>query len=152
MGRGREGVRGSAEGGAAGRHRRRGAPGGSDFQSADPAKHIAAVDLFANAVKGITEAKEFRNPSSAPAKFAAPSRLAISALLKDGAFEAAVKATDAYAAVCEAGATANAGPRTRGAGPQHSRKAGGDYKPKALAAADEYKGLVAAATGGDGEG
>ena len=54
-------------------------------------------------------------------------------MLKDGAFEAAVKATNAYAAICRRRPrprTAGRGTRGLGDGAEEERR---DYKPKALA-------------------
>ena len=99
---------------------------------------------FANAVKGITDAKEFRNPLIRVSEVRGTFEFAISTLLTDAAFESAIKVTDAYKAVSEAGRDREKRAEILAAWAAALQKAGEDFKPKALAAAAEYQSLVEA--------
>ena len=114
------------------------------LRAVDPGKHGAAADLLANAVKGVTEAKEFRNPFVRVSEVRGTFEFAISTFLTDAAFESAIKVTDAYKAVSEAGRDREKRAEILAAWAAALQKVGGDFKPKALAAAEEYQSLVAA--------
>ncbi len=113
------------------------------LKTPDQAKHAAAVDLLAAAVRGVTEPKDFRNPHIRANEVIAVFELALSTLLADGAYESAVKATETYKALSEPGRDREKRAEALAAWAAALQKAGGDYKLKALAAADEYKALVA---------
>jgi tetratricopeptide (TPR) repeat protein len=107
------------------------------------AKHTAAVDLLAAAVKGVTDPKDFRNPLVRLNEAVAVFELAISKLLEDGAYEPAVKATELYKSLSAAGREREMRAKALEAWATALQKSGGDYKPKAAAAAGEYKALAA---------
>src|SRR5207247_855876 len=67
---------------------------------------------------------------------------AISVLLADEAFEPALKVIDSYATLSAAGREREKRAEVLAAWAVALKKAGGDYKPKAIAAAEEYKAVV----------
>lgn len=108
----------------------------------DPAEHAAAVDLLTSAVKSTTDEK-FRNPLIRASEVRGTFELAISTLLKDGAFEPAVRATEAYKVVAEGGKDREKRAEVLAAWSAALQKSGGDFRPKAAAAADEYRTIAA---------
>ena len=113
-------------------------------QSPEPAKHVAAVDLLAGVVKDMPEGKEFKNPLIRANEVRGTFEMAIAALMKDNAFEAAAKAVDAYKPIAETGRDRDLRAEVLAAWATALQKSGGDYKPRALAAAEEYKAISAA--------
>jgi tetratricopeptide (TPR) repeat protein len=112
------------------------------LRSSDPARHIAAVELLTSAVKGVAENKEFRNPLIRVSEVRGVFELAVSTLMTDAAFEPAVKVTEAYKSVAEAGRDREKRAEILAAWSTSLQKSGADFKPKALAAAAEYQSLV----------
>jgi len=113
------------------------------LKSTDPAKRVAAVDLLASAVKNVSATNPFPQTLVRVNEVRGVFELAISTLLKDGAFEAALKATEAYKALAEVGRDRETRAEVLSAWAAALQKAGGDHKPRATAAADEYKALAA---------
>ena len=70
--------------------------------------------------------------------------MAIAALMKDGAYEHAVKAVDAYRPLAENARDRDLRAEVLAAWATSLQKSGGDFKPRALAAAEEYKAISAA--------
>jgi tetratricopeptide (TPR) repeat protein len=113
-------------------------------QSPDPARHAAAVDLLASVVKEVPAGKEFKNPLIRANEVRGTFEMAISALMKDGAYEHAVKAVDAYRPLAENGRDRDLRAEVLAAWATSLQKSGGDFKPRAIAAAEEYKAISAA--------
>jgi tetratricopeptide (TPR) repeat protein len=112
-------------------------------QSPDAAKHAAAVALLAAVIKDMPEGKEFRNPLIRANEVRGTFEMAVSALVKDGAYEQAMKVVDAYKALAENGRDRDLRAEVLAGWAAALQKAGGDYKPRALAAAEEYKAISA---------
>jgi hypothetical protein len=113
---------------------------------ADPARHAAAATLLVSAVKDVADAKEFnknpffRVPDSQPQPVY---ELAIAELIKDGAFEQAVKVADSYAKVSAPGRDREKRAEVLAAWATALQKDGKDHKAKAAEAAAEYEAVAA---------
>jgi tetratricopeptide (TPR) repeat protein len=114
------------------------------LRAAEPVRRVAAADLLANAVRGVSEAKELRNPLIRVSEVRGIFEAAISRFLEDAAFEPAVKVADAYRTIAEAGRDREKRAEILASWSAALQKSGGDFKPKALAAAAEYQSLVEA--------
>lgn len=112
-------------------------------QSPDPARHAAAVELLASTVKDVKPGKEFKNPLIRANEVRGTFEMAISALMKDAAYEQAVKAVEAYKPLAENGRDRELRAEVLAAWAASLQKNGGDFKPKAQAAAEEYKAIAA---------
>jgi tetratricopeptide (TPR) repeat protein len=115
----------------------------------DPARRVAAVDLLTRAAKGIAEIKDPRNSPVRASEIQALFEYAVSVLLADEAFEPALKVIDSYSAFSSAGREREKRAEVLAAWAVSLKKSGGDFTPKAAAAAEEYKavaGLQPAAT------
>lgn len=113
------------------------------LRSPDPARHKAAVDLLADAVKGVKSAADFRSEFVQAAEAQAAFELAVNTLLADGAFEPALKAADVYRTVSAPGREREKRADVLAAWGTALKKSGGDAAPKLKAAADEFAALAA---------
>jgi tetratricopeptide (TPR) repeat protein len=111
-------------------------------QSPDPLRHASAVDLLAAVVKDVPTGK-FRNPLVRANEVSGTFEMAVSALVKDGAYEQAMKAVDAYKTLAENGRDHDLRAEVLAGWSAALQKSGGDFKPRALAAAEEYKAIAA---------
>ncbi|MBA4066012.1 MAG: hypothetical protein C0501_20295 [Isosphaera sp.] len=107
----------------------------------DRAKREAAAGLLAAAVKD-GPAAGFQNPHLSADDARPVFELAVTTLVADGAFEAAVRAADAYAAVAAGGRDRERRAEALAAWAAALRKESGEFKPKAAAAAAEFEALV----------
>lgn len=113
------------------------------LRAADPARHPLAVDLLAGAVKGVKTPSGFKNELVPVGDVQGAFELAVTTLLADGAFEPALRAADAYAAVSAAGRDRERRADVLAAWGAKLKKDGGDAKPKLRDAADEFAALAA---------
>jgi tetratricopeptide (TPR) repeat protein len=114
------------------------------LRSPDPARHKIAADLLAGAVKGINKASDYDPTLVALNELQAAFEMALTTLLADGAHEHALKAAEAYAAVCAPGRDREKRAEVFGAwGESLKKKKGEDPKPKFKSAADEFAALAA---------
>ena len=113
-------------------------------QSPDPARHAAAVELLASTVKDVKPGTEFKNPLIRANEVRGTFEMAISALMKDAAYEQAVKTVEAYKPLAENGRERELRAEVLAAWATSLQKSNGDFKPKAQAAAEEYKAISAA--------
>ena len=109
----------------------------------DPARHKAAVELLATAVKGVRDPSGYDTALLALNEVQAVFELAVTALLADGAHESALKVAETYAAVSAPGRDREKRGDVLGAWGAALLKAKGDAKPKFKAAADEFAALAA---------
>jgi TolA-binding protein len=117
------------------------------LRSDDRAQHLAAVDYLAQAVKGVTEAKELRgHPYLRLEAVRDVFELAIAVLTGDEAFEAAVRAATSYAVVAAPGRDRERKAEALAGWANHLQKTGGEYRPRATAAAAEYEAFAALQT------
>jgi tetratricopeptide (TPR) repeat protein len=109
----------------------------------DPARHRAAADLLAGAVKGLRSSADY-DPSFVPLnELQGAFEMAVGTLLADAAHEQALKVAEAYAKVCAPGRDREKRAEVYGAWGLALKKTGGDPKPKFKAAADECAALAA---------
>jgi tetratricopeptide (TPR) repeat protein len=109
----------------------------------DKARRALAPDLLARAVRGVSAPGEYRNGYIKLPDLQNTFDLVISTLIADGAFEPAVKAAEAYAAVASPGRDREKRAEALAAWAAALDKAQSpDAKEKAAAAAKEYAGLV----------
>lgn len=114
------------------------------LRSADPMRHKVAVELLATAVKGVTSPAGYKNERAPIADVQGAFELAVATLLADGAFEPALKAAHAYAAVSTAGRDREKRADVLAAWGAALKKSNpGDAKPKFTDAAVEYAALAA---------
>jgi len=113
-------------------------------QSPEPAKHVAAVGLLAGVMKDVPVGKEFKNPLIRANEVRGTFEMAVSALMKDAAHEQALQAVDSYRALAENGRDRELRAEVLAAWASSLQKSGGDFKTRALAAAEEYKAISAA--------
>jgi tetratricopeptide (TPR) repeat protein len=116
------------------------------LRSADPALHKRAVDLLAAKLKGVHGPAEY-DPTLVPLNDAqATFELALSTLLADGAYPAALAAAEAYAAVASPGRDREKKAEVLGAwGAALKKESNADLaRDKFSAAAEEYAALAAA--------
>ncbi|MDB5306088.1 MAG: hypothetical protein JWO38_290 [Gemmataceae bacterium] len=109
----------------------------------DRAKHKDAVGLLAAAVKGVAAPAQYANPLVPVNEAQAIFEQAVQVLVADGAFDAAVAATESFAVVAAAGREREKRAEALTAWGQAVQKAGGDAAPKFAAAAEEYATLAA---------
>lgn len=121
------------------------------LRNPDPAKHRDAVPLLAGVVKGVIAPTEFANPLLPVNELQAAFEQAVQVLQADQAFDAAVKATEAYKPVAVAGREREKRAEVFAAWGTAQQKAGADPKPKFAVAADEYAALAAAQPKPDGK-
>lgn len=112
------------------------------LRTPDAARHKVAADLLADAVKGTKTAADFKNEFIQVTEVQAAFELVISTLVGDQAFEAALKATETYAAVAPAGREREKRADVLGAWGAALKKPG-EAAPKLRAAADEFAALAA---------
>ncbi len=113
------------------------------LRSPDPARHKAAADLLAGAVRGVKTPAEY-DPALVPLnEVQSAFELAVTTLLNDGAHEPAMKVAEAYAAVSAPQRDREKRAEVLGSWGTALKKAKGDPKPKFKAAADEFAALAA---------
>jgi tetratricopeptide (TPR) repeat protein len=112
------------------------------LKGADAAKHVAAADLLAKVVRGVSTRREFRNPFVFASELRETFDLAISVLSTDAAYETAVKVLDSYAPVAAPGREREKRAEVLAAWAGSLQKQGGDFKPKATEAAAVYETLA----------
>ncbi len=115
---------------------------GEYLKSGDTAKHPVALELLTGAVKGVTEPKEFRNPNIRINEARAVFELAISTLSTDGGFDMAIQAAERYQTISEPGRYREKRAEAMAAWATALEKSGGEFKPKAIAAAQEYEAIA----------
>jgi tetratricopeptide (TPR) repeat protein len=116
------------------------------LHSADQSRHKVAADLLETAVKGIKAPAEY-DPALIPLnEVQAVFELAITTLLNDSAYEQAMKAAEAYAAICAPGRDREKRAEILGAWGSALQKQKGPqsaWEAKFKAAADEFAALAA---------
>jgi tetratricopeptide (TPR) repeat protein len=106
-------------------------------------KRALAADLLVRAVKVIMSPREFRtNPLIPLVDAQATFELALTTLEGEGAYEPALKVADAYKAVAEQGRSAEKHAEILAAWATALKKSGGEYKPRAVAAAEEFTAIA----------
>jgi TolA-binding protein len=113
------------------------------LHSPDPARHRAAVELLAGALKGVQGPAEYDASLVLLNEVQAVFELAVTALLADGAYEAAVGAADLYAAVSAPGRFRERRAEVLDKWGDALQKSLEDPKPKFRAAAAELAALAA---------
>lgn len=113
----------------------------------EPAKHRAAVDLLVRAAKGLAESKDPRNQVVKASEVQGLQEYAVSVLLADEAFEPALKVVDTVTLLAPVGREREKRAEVLAAWANWLKKTNGDYLPKAVAAAEEYKAVVATQPG-----
>ncbi len=108
----------------------------------DREKRRAVPGLLATAVQGVSDPKEYRSALLPLAEIQPVFELAISVLLTDGAAEAAVRCADVYKNVSPPLRWRERRAESLAAWADALQKEGGDFKPKATAAATEYEAIA----------
>jgi hypothetical protein len=108
----------------------------------EPAKRLAVPGLLAATLKGVSAAKDYRNELLPVTELVPLFELAVSKLLADEAYEAAVKATEVYAPVAPVGRERERRGEVLAAWAAALKKSGGEFKPKAAGAAAEYEAFA----------
>lgn len=109
----------------------------------DPAKRVAAVDLLARTAKGLASSKDPKNQPIKASELQGLFEYAVSVLLADEAFEPALQVVDSFAHLPAAGKEREKRAEVLAAWANWLKKSNGEFKPKAVAAAEEYKAVVA---------
>ncbi|MBP3958520.1 hypothetical protein J8F10_25000 [Gemmata sp. G18] len=112
------------------------------LHSPDAARHKLAVELLADAVKGVKSAAEYKSELVPVTDVQAAFELAVTTLLADGAFEPALKAAETYAAVAPVPRERERRADVLAAWGAALKKTNGSAKPKLKAAADEFAALA----------
>lgn len=123
------------------------------LRTADAARHKAAVDLLAGAVRGVNKPADY-DPALVPLnELQAAFEMAVATLLTDGAYDSALRAAEVYAQVCAPGRDREKRAEVLGAWGEWLKKVQtkGDPKPKFKAAADEFAALAAFQPRADGK-
>jgi hypothetical protein len=107
----------------------------------DAAKRAAVPDLLAASIEGVAVRKDYANPLLPVSELQPIFELAISVLNTDGAYEAAAKVVEDYAALAPARSREKRA-ETLAAWATALQKNNENFKPKALAAATEYEALA----------
>lgn len=114
------------------------------LRTADAARHKAAADLLAGAVKGVHKPAEYDSSLVSLSELQATFEQAITTLLNDAAFEHALKVAEAFAPVSPPQRDREKRAEVLGAWATALKKTkSGDPKPKFKAAADEFAALAA---------
>lgn len=116
--------------------------------SADPARHRAAADLLAAALRDVREPAKYDATLVALDEVRATFEAAITALLADGAHDPAFAATATYAAVAAPPRARERRAEVLAAWGHALQKEKGDARPKFKAAADEWFALAEVQTKG----
>lgn len=111
------------------------------LRGSDPAKRVAAVDLLLRAAKGAAAIKDPRNSPIRPSEIQTLFEYAVSVLVADEAFEPALKVIDGYGSLA-AGREREKRAEVLAAWTNWLKKTNGDFKPKALAGAEEYRAVA----------
>ncbi|HSQ57544.1 MAG TPA: hypothetical protein VLM40_17615 [Gemmata sp.] len=110
----------------------------------DRARHMEAVDLLGRALKGVTDPKQVRsNPYLRPSDIQPIFEMAVSVLVADEQFEAALKAIEIYKPLSAPGRDREKRAEVFEAWATTLQKQNGDYKGKASTAAAEYEAVAA---------
>lgn len=112
------------------------------LKDSDVHRQAAAADLLERAMKKVSSAAEIRkNPNITAAEVVEVFELAMKTLASEGAFEAALKAANAYHPIAEAGQDREKRAEILSAWANALEKSGGEFKSKAADSAKEYLAL-----------
>jgi hypothetical protein len=108
------------------------------LRGTDQARHKAAVDLLAAALKGVSAPSRYELPLIPLNEVQATFELAVTTLLNDGAYESALSAADVYERVSAPGRYREKRAEVLGKWGEALKKTLGDPKPKFQEAAAEF--------------